>query len=306
MSWNKGDGILCTDHTYESMSKLVQYVAKENEDIEVIRMDIPMPIQDEDEVVQAYAKVIKKSPQIKLAIIDHITSVSAIILPVHRLVDLCHKNGILALIDGAHCPGQLHLDLEKLRADYYVGNLHKWVFCPRGCALLWIHPNHHNTTHPIITSAKIFHANLQHRYSYQGTRDSIPYLTAAKAIEFYQSLGGMDAIVEHNSKLKDWASSMLSEAWNSTCLPIPNSMRAPFMILVGLPDTKTTREYEMKTKGHYGDELKKDIYDKHRVHTVICHVMGKLWCRISVNVYNCQEDYYKLRDAILSILKDEA
>ncbi|XP_072016091.1 uncharacterized protein [Amphiura filiformis] len=305
MSWEAGDAILCTDHTYGANINLVQHVAKENKGLDVIQMHIPLPLEHEDEVIKAYADVIEKSHKIKLAIIDHISSASAIMFPVKKLVDLCREKGVMTLIDGAHCPGQVQLDLENLGADYYIGNLHKWMFCPRGCALLWIHPSHHDTTHPIITSASIFHTNLQQRFSQQATRDPIPYLTAPKAIEFCLSLGGLDAIVARNSKLVKWAASMLSEAWTSTCLPIPISMRAPFMILIGLPDTKVTRQYELEAKELKCPTLMKVIYEKHRVFTAISYFMGKLWCRVSVQVHNCQEDYYKLRDAILDVLKDE-
>ncbi len=84
-------------------------------------MDLPLPIEDEDQVVDAFLKVLDKHPEIKVAIIDHITSASAIKLPVEKLVKLCHEKGVLVIIDGAHCPGQLSLDLENIAADYYVG-----------------------------------------------------------------------------------------------------------------------------------------------------------------------------------------
>ncbi len=77
------------------------------------------------------------------------------------------------------------------------------------------------------------------------------------------------------------------------------------MALISLPDTKVTQQWLQKTKGHHNGELMKEIRQRHRVYTVVSHVMGKLWCRISVNVYNCEEDYFKLRDAVLDVLKDE-
>ena len=91
--------------------------------VEVIRMEIPLPITHENEIVEAYAKVIDQSPEIKLAIIDHITSPTAILIPINKLVELCHQKGILVLVDAAHAPGQLKLDLENLGADYYTGKI---------------------------------------------------------------------------------------------------------------------------------------------------------------------------------------
>ncbi len=82
-------------------------------------------------------------------------------------------------------------------------------------------------------------------------------------------------------------------------------MRAPFMVLISLPDTKVTQQWLGKTEGHYNEELRQKIYQKYRICTAVTHVMGKLWCRISVNAYNCEEDYCQLRDAVLDVLKDE-
>ena len=108
---------------YTDVSVLNQSISDFPTGVEVIRMEIPLPITHENEVVEVYAKVIDQSPEIKLAIIDHITSPSAIVIPVQKLVELCHQKGILVLVDAAHTPGQLKLDLEKLGADYYTGKI---------------------------------------------------------------------------------------------------------------------------------------------------------------------------------------
>jgi selenocysteine lyase/cysteine desulfurase len=102
---------------------------------------------------QLFVDCCQKNPNIKIAIVDHISSCSAIMFPVKEITEALHKLGILVLIDGAHGPGQVpDLQLDDLGADFYTGTLHKWAYATKGTALLWVAPKHQNWVRPLIKS----------------------------------------------------------------------------------------------------------------------------------------------------------
>lgn len=102
----------------------------------------------------------------------------------------CRKRGVLVLVDAAHAPGQIKVNVEDLNPDFYTGTFHKWVYTPRGCAILWIAKEHHNWCTPLVTS-HMYKKGVQLEYFMQGTRDNIPYFLVPDALEFYNEIGGM-------------------------------------------------------------------------------------------------------------------
>ena len=130
LDFHEGDGILITNQTYGSVQMTAQEICQEKK-AKLLVLNITFPTSDmtgsvkyhATEVVQHYEKVLRENPSIKLAIIDAITSISALKLPFKRLTEVCHKHNVLVLIDGAHAPGQIPLDLERLGADFFVGML---------------------------------------------------------------------------------------------------------------------------------------------------------------------------------------
>ena len=91
--------------------------------LETVVIEIPIPINSEDDIIKLYSEVLNDDKDIKLAIVDHITSASAILMPVKRIAELCHMNGVMVLVDGAHAPGQIPLNMEDLGVDFYCGRL---------------------------------------------------------------------------------------------------------------------------------------------------------------------------------------
>lgn len=106
------------------------------------------------------------------------------------MITECRKRGVMVLVDAAHAPGQIKVNVEDLNPDFYTGNFHKWVYTPRGCAILWIAKEHHDWCTPLVTS-HMYKKGVQLEYFMQGTRDNIPYFLVPDALEFYNEIGGM-------------------------------------------------------------------------------------------------------------------
>jgi len=132
--FGEGDEILIGDHAYGAIANATAFHAKER-GARVHTVELPDPSRGEAAFVECVVRAI--GPRTRLAIVDHITSESALVLPIAEIVARCRREGVAVLIDGAHAPGALPIDLPALGADWYVGNLHKWAYAPRSCAFLW-------------------------------------------------------------------------------------------------------------------------------------------------------------------------
>src|SRR5262249_12292404 len=144
-------------------------------------------LADETAILSAVAG--RLSIRTKLAIFDHIASHSALLLPAAALTQLAHEAGAKVMIDGAHAPGQIALDVPALGADWYVGNLHKWYFAPRSCGFLWARPAMQKLTHPLAISHG-YGNGFRTEFEWTGTRDVTPALATPAAIAFHDAFGG--------------------------------------------------------------------------------------------------------------------
>ena len=221
------DMILCTSHTYNACTNAVDSAVR-RAGADIVIVDITVPIRSEEDFVKLLVETCEKNVGVKLAVIDHISSPSALVFPVKEIVRRLHELGVLVLIDGAHAPGQLDLDLEDIGADFYTGNLHKWCFAPKGTAFLWVSDQFRDSLQPLVTS-HLYKGTLQDQFYMQGTMDHTAYIAAKTGIEFYDSLGGREALDAYTRPLLDWAQQMLSLALGTSILPVPASMVAPFM-----------------------------------------------------------------------------
>ncbi|XP_002735488.3 uncharacterized protein LOC100366607 [Saccoglossus kowalevskii] len=249
--------------------------------------------------MQQYSDALEDNPSVKVAVVDHITSSSAMVMPIKELIEVCKSKDVQVVIDGAQAIGQLQFNLGELGADYYIGNLHKWMFGVRGSAILWVHPKHYKSIKPLITGHN-YQQSLFNQFFNQGTRDSSAYFCAPAAIKFFEEIGGFDEITKYNTELLHWAMELLKESWKTESFPIPDNMRAPFMGIVALPETK--KGPIMNTDARSIPQLVKIIYEKYKVYVVIVYHQERLWCRVSTHVHNTKRDYLKLRDAVLDML----
>ena len=200
-----GAEIVINDHTYPACRNAVQYwAARHSHQVRVAKF--PFPLASADELSQAVLAQITE--RTRLVLLDHITSPSGLITPIESLVRTLHERGIDTLVDGAHGPGMLPLELERLGAAYYTGNLHKWGCAPKGAAFLWVRRDRQALIHPLVISHG-WAAPVSDRsrflleFDWPGTLDASAILSIPAALSFLGSLfeGGFPALYAHNHAL---------------------------------------------------------------------------------------------------------
>jgi len=133
-----GDEVLTTDHEYGAMDRTWRFLASK-QGFTYVNQAIPLPVTTKEEFIEMFWKGV--TPQTKVIFLSHITSPTALIFPIKEIIDKARANGIITIVDGAHAPGQLDLNLDNLGVDFYTGYLHKWLSAPKGSAFLYARPN---------------------------------------------------------------------------------------------------------------------------------------------------------------------
>ena len=180
-----GSEVLVSDHGYNATANLARF-ACEQRGWTLRQVQLPLPLQDPQQVVQAVAD--QWGPATRLLLLDHITSPSALVLPLPELIALARGRGALVVVDGAHGPGSVPLELEAWQPDAYVGNLHKWLCCPRGSAFVWVREPWQQQLRPLVIShgANAPLAPGQSRFHVEhdwiGTGDPSPWLALPEAL----------------------------------------------------------------------------------------------------------------------------
>ncbi|XP_067660243.1 uncharacterized protein [Haliotis asinina] len=295
--YKPGDILMYTSLTFRSVAYGCQVTADLFKGVQIIEMEIKFPISSEDEICEKYEDFFKSNPNTKIAVIDAITSPSAVVMPLKRLVDLCHKYGVMAVVDGSHALGTLPVDLTELGADVFTGSFHKWLFTPRGCAMLHVKREHHTWVRPLVTSW--FHGqSLEKQFFLTATADHTPFTTAKYALEFYQRIGGMDEIISYSSNLVTEAHQYILKKLQAEPLQIPQSMESPTMRVIRLPDLP---QYPCTMEGSIAFHT--DMRNKYSIHCAIELIQGHLCLRISTQVYNTMEEYKRLADCLMEVIQ---
>jgi isopenicillin-N epimerase len=199
-----GDEILMLSHGYPAVRNAVRYVT-ERAGARMTEAVVPFPRPQPAAIIAAVGAAL--TPRTRVAVIDHITSPSALVLPIGEITTLCHSAGVPVLVDGAHAPGQVALDLHAIGADWYVGNCHKWLCAPKGCGFLWAAPGRQVDLHP-VTISHGFGKGFIAEFDWTGTADRTAFFCATAAIEFHRLLGG-PALMARNSRLAAEAVALL-------------------------------------------------------------------------------------------------
>jgi len=279
-----GDEILVTDHNYGATARVAAFTARDRR-AHVRTATVPYPAYDPERLVDAVSAAI--TSRTRIAVLDHISSESALVFPLAELTAACRARGVPVLVDGAHAPGVLTLDVPSLGADWYVANLHKWAHAPRGCGFLWAHPARQAELHPAVISWGLDQGFLA-EFDWVGTRDPSPWLAAPDGIAFLKELG-IDAVWHYNHDLAWRAAGLLSTRWGTT-LDVPETSLA-FMVTLPLPAS-------LGDTPDAGTRLRDALLFEDRIEIQIHASHGRLWARVSCQVYNEIADIERLAAAI--------
>jgi isopenicillin-N epimerase len=216
-----GDELLLTNHTYAACRATAQFLADRSA-VRVVTAALPFPCADENAILEAVMS--RVSSRTRLALIDHVTSPTALVLPVKRLIDELQARGIDTLIDGAHAPGMVPLSLTELGAAYYTGNAHKWLCAPKGSAFLHVRRDRQAQLHPNVIS-RGYTAGFHEEFDWVGTLDPTPWLCIPESIRYVGSLlpGGWPEVMAANRALVLRARALMLDTWHIPA-PCPESM----------------------------------------------------------------------------------
>lgn len=295
-----GDEILITDHEYMATMNELDQLTKETGAV-VIKAPIPFPSVDSDQVVDTILGAV--TPKTKLVLVSHICSASALVLPVERIVPELRAQGIDVFLDGAHTPGQIPLDIEKLNPTWYAASCHKWLATPKGTGFIYASKDRQVGFKPLALSCRVHELRDDRQpflcdFDYMGTNDYTGNLVVPVAIQHMgsqlpssESQSGWDALYKRNHDLVVEGASLICDAIGIK-QQVPESMIGT-MVGIPLPGQVTKGEI-------YDDALWDALYTKHNIQVPVWALPGihPRVMRVSAQLYNTIEDFKKLSEAI--------
>ncbi|MEZ5978334.1 MAG: aminotransferase class V-fold PLP-dependent enzyme [Planctomycetota bacterium] len=299
-----GDQVLAFDHEYNATANAARAVC-EHAGAEFVTVPLPFPIAGPDVAVEAIERAL--TSRTKLVVVDHVTSATGLVLPVERIVALARERGVETLIDGAHAPGMLPLDLDAIGAGYYTGNCHKWLCTPKGSAFLHVRRDLQERTPPLVVShGRNADTSRRSRFrleaDFYGTVDPSPWLVIPDAIEFLGSLmdGGFEGLRRHNRDLVLGARRRFQDVLGIG-EPAPASMIAS-LASVPLPD----RHPDEPEPSHPGVDPAHDWFEERGFEVVAAPwpAPPKRLLRVSAQAYNHAGEYEALAGALATWMRE--
>jgi isopenicillin-N epimerase len=301
-----GDEIVVTDHAYNACRNAVDFVAA-RAGARVVVARVPFPLAGDDDVLEAVRAVV--GPRTRLALLDHVTSPTGLVLPIERLVAELAARGVDTLVDGAHGPGMLPLDLARLGAAYYAGNLHKWCCAPKGAALLHVRRDRQDAVRPWTishgaNSPRRDRSRFRLEFDWTGTIDPTAVLCVPAALRFVGSLvpGGWSAVQARNHALTLAARDVLAAALGIAA-PCPDAMIGSLAALP-LPDARAA---EPPRSSLYAEPLQQALVARHHIQVPVAPwpAPPRRLVRVSAHLYNDAEQYRRLAAALVEELARE-
>jgi isopenicillin-N epimerase len=295
-----GDELLTTTHVYNACSNMLAEVAHRR-GARVVRADFGLSVRGPDEVVEAVLAAV--TPRTRLALIDHVTSPTALVLPVAKLTAALEARGVAVLVDGAHAPGSVPLDVGTIGASWYTGNCHKWLCAPKGSAFLWARRDRQATLRPLVVShgansTRTDRSRFLLEFGWTGTCDPTPWLCIPEALSFMAGLhpGGIEGQMEANRAMvlagRDVVLGRLG-----LDRPAPDSMLAS-MASIPLGDSTGVLPGPLALDATQGALLERRI----EVPFIAWPAPPSRLVRLSAQAYNRIEDYERLADALAELL----
>jgi len=290
---NEGDEVLATDHEYGAIDRTWRFLSKER-GFKYINQPIPTPLETEEKFIEDFWRGV--TPRTRVICLSHITSPTAIIFPVKEIIQRAREKGILTIIDGAHVPGQITIQLDSLGADFYGGNLHKWLCAPKGVGFLYAGPEVQHLLKPLVVSwgyesETPSHSPFIDYNEWWGTRDIAAFLAVPAAIQFQQE-NNWDEVRESCHQLVGEAQRRMCEL--TSLAPLHSSADAWYAQMAAAPLPADTDIAWLKIQ----------LYDEYRIEIPLVEWNGNKLVRISVQGYNSPRDIDKLCRALTRLLAE--
>jgi isopenicillin-N epimerase len=298
LAFAPGDEIVVTDHEYGACRAAAEFAAQRSGSTLVVAK-VPFPVGSGKAIVDAVLE--KISPRTRLCMLDHVTSQTALVFPVAELVSKVQAKGVDVLVDGAHAPGMVPIDLGALRPAYYTGNLHKWMCLPKGAAFLYVRPDRQGQIQPLSIShglsapAADGAARFRALFEWTGTRDFTPWLCFSKSLDVLSALvpGGLEGLRACNHELAVKGRAVLLDALQLSA-PCPEALLGS-MASVPLPDSPAPPALWRGL-----DPLQRHLREEHRIEVPVMAwpKHPKRLLRISAQAYNTLDQYQRLAEAV--------
>jgi isopenicillin-N epimerase len=281
-----GDEILTTDHRYHAVQVQLQAHARRDGIVPVFA-HIPLDVGSPHDVVTAITDRI--TDRTRLIVIDGIASASGFVFPVAEIVAAAHDRGLPVLVDAAHAPGQLDVDLTAIGADFWVGNLHKWICSPRAAAILSIAPMWRDKIRPLVPS-HLFADGFQPAFDWTGTFDPVNLLAVPAALAFWDGLGWDDVRRQQRDLVDDGWRRVAAALGTKT--RVDDQFRAAMRIIelpVVLPDGRAR-------------DIEAALSSEHRIEVSLMNLHDRDFVRVCGQIYNTADDYDRLAAVLPQLL----
>jgi isopenicillin-N epimerase len=283
MRFEPGDEIVVTDHVYNAIRNTVRFVL-DGTGATMRVAEIGLPVPDPAFMIGRIDAAL--SERTRVLLVDHVASASAVIFPVAEIAARCRARGIPVLVDGAHAPGMIDLDITALGVDWYVGNGHKWLCAPKGAAFVWAAPLRQDGLHPTVISHDLG-LGFTAEFDRIGTRDASAWLSVPAALAFHEQMGGAALRARNHELAVAFGQTLAARLGTETGAP-PDMFGA--MATVRLPGLEPSREM--------AERLKAWLWDERRIEIHAMPFAGSLWLRVALQAYNDIEQCAPLGDAL--------
>ncbi|KAI9020957.1 pyridoxal phosphate-dependent transferase [Phycomyces nitens] len=305
LPFEEGDKILCFNTAYNAVGKTIDYI-RDSRKVDLVKVELAYPLSDV-QVVQTIKDVIARQSnpeRIRLCVMDGISSVPGVVFPFEQVVKLMKEHRILSLVDGAHCIGQIPLDIRRADPDFFLSNCHKWFFVPRSCAILYVSERLQRLVHPVIINADYQdHSDIsdttstfQREFGWPGTCDFSSYMCIEKALEYRASLGGEEAIMSYCNNLAKQGGELTARVLGTCVMENAKGSLTAAMVNVKLP-LHNPRLEATEIPNYFIDKL---IYE-HKCMGAVYRHNGDWWVRLSAQVYNELDEFEVIGKALLKV-----
>jgi isopenicillin-N epimerase len=293
-----GDEVVITSHGYNACNNAVRYAA-DRRGAAVVVANVPFPLVGPSAVMDAVTRVL--TDRTRLVLMDHVTSPTGLVFPIEKICQLCHSRGIRVMIDGAHGPGMVPVDIQKIGADYYTANHHKWLCGPKTSGFLYVDPQWQAEVRPTTISHgantdRYGVTRFQAEFNWVGTFDPTPILVVPDAIDFVSTLfaGGLEELMSRNRNLVLAGRNLLLDRLGLES-PAPEAMLGSLASIV-VPNHPNRSAAEIEA-------VKTRLFTEFRIEVPIFRLNPQQHClRISAQAYNCLDQYERLAETLKRLL----